>query len=261
MNLKINARSLIRYWELTMSLATKDLKVRYKSPALGFLWAILVPILMAIIFIVIFSRVFKISIKDYPVFLICGLFPWNFFQLSISTGTTSIVENGGLLKKVYFPRQVIPLSIVAANLVNFLLALILLIIIVLIFRLRPGMPVLLLPVAIMLQVILTTGILLIFSSLHTYYRDVRYIVEVLLICWFYLTPIFYDVTTVIPERYIKIYMLNPMAGIVTIYRDIFIYSRFPEIHLFLNTLLTSLLFLVLGIFTFKRYERNLSDII
>lgn len=243
-----------------MSLAVKDLKVRYKSPILGFLWAILVPILMAIIFVVIFSGMFKISIENYPVFLLCGLFPWNFFQLSIGTGTTSIVDNGGLLKKVYFPRQVIPISIVAANLVNFILSLILLLIIVLVFRLKLGMPLLLLPIVVVVQVILTTGVLLIFSSLHAYYRDVRYIVEVLLVCWFYLTPIFYDITGIIPERYIEIYMLNPMAGIVIIYRDILLYKTFPGASLFLKTFLISVFFLIIGILVFKRYERNFADV-
>ncbi len=256
----MNTNNLVRYWELTMSLAVKDLKVRYKSPILGFLWAILVPILMAIIFVIIFSGMFKISIENYPVFLLCGLFPWNFFQLSIGTGTTSIVDNGGLLKKVYFPRQVIPISIVAANLVNFILSLILLLIIILVFRLKLGMPLLLLPIVVMVQVILTTGVLLIFSSLHTYYRDVRYIVEVLLVCWFYLSPIFYDAAGVISEKYIKIYMLNPMAGMVTIYRDIFLYRAFPDIGLFLNTSVVSVLFLAIGIFVFKRYERNFADV-
>lgn len=256
----VDINNLIRYWELTMSLAVKDLKVRYKSPVLGFLWALLVPILMAIIFIIVFSGMFKISIKNYPVFLLCGLFPWNFFQLSVATGTTSIVDNGGLLKKVYFPRQIIPISIVVANLVNFILSLILLLIIVLVFRLKLGMPLLLLPIVVIVQIILTTGILLIFSSLHTYYRDVRYIVEVLLLCWFYLTPIFYDIKGVIPDRYVGIYMLNPMAGIVTIYRDIFLYKIFPDMGLFLRTFLISVLLFILGMLVFKKYERNFADV-
>ncbi len=268
---------LIKHRELVLRLAVKDLKVRYKSPWLGLMWALLVPIFMMLILTVIFRLFLKIDVGPYPfsLFLITALFPWNFFAVSFSTATTNIVESGSLIKKVYFPREVIPVSVVMANLINFFLALLVLFVLLLILPNGVSLLTLLLPVIILLQTIFVIGIALIFSSLQVHYRDVKYIVEVLLLGWFYVTPIFYPLQYVaefISEKglspiYLHLYLLNPMASFVTVFRGVFLSGYLDFLPSGLNYWLIllecsvmSFLTLFIGFKVFKRLEPGFADL-
>lgn len=252
---------ITKYWDLILGLAVKDLKVRYKSAFLGFLWSILTPLFLALIFFVVFTKIIPMGIEKYPLFLLCALFPWNFLQLCLNSGTVSIVSSGNLIKKVYFPREVIPISVIFSNAYNFLLSLLILVLGIIFLGAGIKITVIYLPLVIAFQLIFTLGLLLIFSGLHTYYRDTKYIVEIFTIGWFYLTPIFYPID-LIPHSFRNIYIaLNPMAVFVNFYRDILLYGLWPDFFEVFYLILSSLFFYSIGIFVFKKYEPMFADVV
>jgi ABC-type polysaccharide/polyol phosphate export permease len=267
---------LLQHRELILRLAVKDLKVRYKSPWLGFLWALLVPVFMMVILSVVFSLFLRVKVGPFPfpLFLIAALFPWNFVALSLGTGTTNVVESGSLIKKVYFPREAMPIAVVLANAVNFLIAMLLLPSVILLTGVGLSLHVALLPVLVLLLMVFVTGITLLFSSLHVHYRDVKYIVEVLLLGWFYISPIIY------PLRYVsdyageagrpwafQLYMLNPMAQFVTLFRGALLpgyIDHMPDTvgywTLFGVCTALSLATFLLGLVVFERLGRTFADL-
>ena len=261
---------IINSRDLLIRLALKELKVRYKHPLLGFLWALLVPLFMILIFKLIFSTIIRIQIDNYPffVFLMVAVFPWNYFQISIFSATMSILEGSDLIKKVYFPREIIPISIVLVNLILFLLTLILIIIIIPLFNIRFDKFIIYLPLAIILQTMLIIGINLIVSSLQVRYRDIKYIVEISLLGWFYLTPIFYPLRLVanISDKLFNIYMFNPLVGIITFYRLALLggYNRnLPAqiniLSLLIYTVLVCVFVFLFGFIVFRLQEPKFAD--
>lgn len=252
------AKDIYSRRELLYNLIVKDLKSRYKTTTLGFLWAILNPLLMMTVLSIVFSLFIKLQIEKFPVFLLTGLLPWYFLSLSLSVSTISIVDNANLIKKVSFTRVIIPLSVVISNLINFLLSLIVLFIFMLIFKINFSFLNLFLPFVILIQFTFVAGISFISAVLHTFYRDVKYIVEALLLCGFYATPIFYSLSMV-PQRLQKIYMLNPMVGIVTAYRDLLLYNNIPHPEDIAYIVLFSLTVFVIGLIIFRKYEKVFAD--
>ncbi|MFC1754924.1 ABC transporter permease [Thermoproteota archaeon] len=253
-------KEVYAYRELLISLSVKDFKVRYKSASLGFLWTILNPLFLMVVFSVVFSLITRIQIEKYPVFLLTGLIPWTFFTLSLSNATHSIIDNANLIKKVNFPRGVIPLSIILANLYNFLLSLSVLFVFLFFFKVNIGPQIMLLPFVILLQIIFLVGICLLTSSLNVVYRDVKFIVEAILVAWFYGTPIFYSLDMV-PKKLYFIWILNPMTGIVSIYREILFYGRLPDLKLTCLTILIVTGIFLLGINVFKKNEPTFADLV
>ncbi|MCM8800365.1 MAG: ABC transporter permease [Candidatus Omnitrophica bacterium] len=263
---------ILQHYELILKLASKEIKVRYKHPILGFLWALFVPLCIIFIFKVVFSLILKISIRDYPffIFLTTAVFPWNFFSLSVSNSVMCIQENNSLIKKLYFPREVIPLSIILANLVNFILSFVLMLPLFYLFGLRFNTYILFLPLIIILEFIFTVGISFIFCSLQVYFRDVKYIVEILLLLWFYLTPIFYplDLILNISNSFFKFYMLNPLTEIITLYRisllEGYIYSLPEGLNLnfmVFTSIVISLIVFFFGLYSFKKLELRFADLV
>ena len=211
--------------ELLFHLALKNLKIQYKYAFLGFLWAFFVPLCMAMVFWIIFTFLF--SRPEPPLSIVTALFVWQFVHGSISSSTTSIVDNQGLLKKVYVPREIIPLSMVLSNLINFILSLGVLLPLVFFYNLFTGhMPLLppwivFLPFIILLTVLLTAAISLLTSCLQVFFRDVRYIVEITLLVWFYFSGVFYNVDLVAKKGIpwvTRLFMLNPLIDLFTMYR-------------------------------------------
>ena len=266
-------KKVIQFRELLIRLAWKEIRVRYKEPILGFIWALLVPLSMTLIFMFIFTKIVKVPFKGYPffIFLATGLFPWNFFSLSVSTSTMSILESGSLIKKVYFPREIIPISIVFANAIIFLFTLIPMIFFILISGIKLTLWMALLPVAFVLQIVFTSGVCLMISGLQVSYRDIKYIVEIILPFWFYITPIFYPLELVlgVSTRLFSIYILNPMVGLVTMYRiallgNTHIANLLPNINImiiFLYSVIFSGLFFWIGFYVFKKHEPTFPDLV
>jgi ABC-type polysaccharide/polyol phosphate export permease len=194
-------RELWQYRELIHNLVIRDLKARYKNSVPGVAWSWLNPLMMMVVYTVVFNILAgRSGLLNYPVFLPSALLPWNLFATSVSQATSSFIEAAPLIRKVYFPREALPISIVLGNTINLLIALPVFFALTLIFGGRITVWLLLLPMVLLVQLAFTTGGSLFTSTLNVFYRDIRLIMDVLLMAWFFLTPIFYPITTV-PERY------------------------------------------------------------
>lgn len=244
-------QEIFEYRELILNLAVRDLKVRYKGSFLGFFWSFLNPLLMMAVLFIIFSKIFRIQIENFPIFLLAGILPWQFFATVFSDTTKTITENANLIKKVYFPKEALILSIILSNLVNFLLSLFVLFIFILFCKIKLTLLIFLLPFILIIQLIFLIGMGLIFSALNVFFRDTIWIVNILLLAWFYLTPIFYPVK-MIPKEYLSFYMLNPMAAIVSAYRNILLYGNMFNVTYLAATFFISLVLLFIGLKTYQK---------
>jgi lipopolysaccharide transport system permease protein len=206
-----NFKKLFAYRELLFSLTKKELKVKYRGSVLGFFWSLLNPVLIMLVYSFVFTIVLRQGIKEFAVFLLCALLPFNFFQNSVNYGAGCVIANANLVKKIYFPKEIIPLSIVLSNLVNFLLELVVLFVVLSIFKYKFYTYLYLLPLIIIIEVFFVSGITLLVSSLNVLFRDLQHLVSILMMVWFFGTPI------------------NPMAVFATFYRDIFYYVKFPDL--------------------------------
>lgn len=245
---------LAQYRELVRNLVIRDIKLRYRNSVLGFIWCLGNPLLMMAVFTVVFTVLMPTDIPKYPVFILCALLPWNYFNTSIMGAIDSIVGNAHLIKKVYFPREVLPLSIVLANLVNFLLALIVLFAMLFAFRVRLTLWALYLPLIIIIQTIFTLGLALIFATLNVFYRDTKIIMEVGMLAWFFLTPIFYRIEDLVPQYARLMYWVNPMASFISWYRIVLYHGTSMEPGFIFRTFVTSVIALVVGYLVFTRYS-------
>jgi ABC-type polysaccharide/polyol phosphate export permease len=263
---------LLHLWqfrELIYNLVVRELKVRYKDSALGILWSLMNPLMMMMVFTIVFTVMTPVAaVPKFPVFLLCGLLPWNFFTASIMGSTYSIVSNAGLLKKVYFPRQVLPIAMILANLVHFCIALSVLFVMIFIFRIHLTIWLIYLPVIVLIQVIFTMGMGLFLATANVFYRDTQQIMDVLLLAWFFFTPIFYPLD-IIPKSYIifginldvwrLVYILNPMASLTANYRVILYYGSPPALDFLARTAATSVIVFIIGWLVFNRYSWQFAE--
>jgi len=258
---------LIAHRDLVAWLIRKELKVRYKLPILGFLWALLVPLITSGILWLVFTRVLPMPATPYPyfLFLIAGVFPWHFFSQSVSQSTPSLLESGPLIRKAVFPRTAIPFSVVAANFVNFVLALAVVMGIFLLFRQPFSVNLALLPIAVIGTFFFTLGCSLAVSCLQVYYRDIKYITELGLILWFYLTPIFYPLQLVqqAPAPVQSLYLANPFVYLVEVFRLALLPASasgmFSPAGVVGIVLGSSFAVFILGAALFRKKESALSD--
>jgi ABC-type polysaccharide/polyol phosphate export permease len=238
------------YVFLIQSLVRKDFTVRYRNMSLGMLWSLLNPLVMMCVLWFVFTRIYENTIPNYAVFVMCGLVPYNVFALSWLSGTTSLVENVGLIKRVPVPRELIPISTVLGNCVNMFSQVLLLLTIV---AFTKGVNVYWFWLLLVwpLEIAFVTGLALIFSALNVYIRDVRYVVESANVVLFWLVPIFYDFSRV-PNRYREIYQYNPVAAVVLASRTVLLENAAPTAVLLAKLAASSLIMLVLGLFIFRR---------
>jgi ABC-type polysaccharide/polyol phosphate export permease len=266
---------LWQYRELVQNLVIRDLKVRYRNSVLGVFWSLFNPLLMTVVFTVVFTVMTpysSVDIEKFPVFVLCAILPWNFFSSSVIGAIRSIIDNAPLVNKVYFPREILPISVVLANMVNFLVALIVLFVLILVFQIPLTKWIFLLPAVMAVQLIFTIGFSMIMATANVFYRDTQIIMEVLMLAWFFVTPIFYS-GHILPRNYELwgihfdvfrwVNILNPMASIIANYRTI-LYGignggSAPEPYFFTRTLLTSLVVLAVGALIFYRYSRTFGE--
>jgi ABC-type polysaccharide/polyol phosphate export permease len=249
------------------TLIAKDFKVRYRNMSLGIFWSLLNPLIMMGVLTFVFTQVYERNdIRYYPLFLLMGYVPYNFFTLAWASGTNSIVDNSSLIKKVPFRRELVPLSVVLANTLHYGIQLGLLLLAVALF-IGVNVHWVWMPVVILLQVVFVCGVSLACSALDVYYRDVRYIVESANLVLFWMVPIFYSFEDV-PQRFVWLWELNPIAAVVLITRRVLLHGASPGVALSLNyaqlgTLwklsLVSFAMFALGLWLFRRIERNFSD--
>ena len=263
-------QELWRFRELTRNLVARDLKSRYKSSALGYVWSLLNPLLMITLFYFVFAILLKSQVTYFHIFLMVALLPWNFFIGSVSEGMGSIIGNGNLVKKVYFPREILPIAVVISNLINFLLSLPVLFIVILLTGADIRSTALLLPIFIVIQSVFVLGVVLFLSSLAVFYRDTTHIMGIVLQLWFFVTPIFYPLENIGNPIFAKLVRwTNPMASLVDFYRDI-LYGGLvtvpnlptpglPSLDGVARTALTSLVVLVIGAYVFHRFSGRFGE--
>ncbi len=261
---------LRQYRDLLLNLVARDLKVRYKNSFLGVIWSWLNPLLMMLVFTFVFNIMRGTGMENFHIFVLSGLLPWNYFSGSVLGGIQTIVSNGSLIKKVYFPREILPISLVLSNLINFLIALPVLFLLALLSGVHLTAWVLLLPLPILVETIFVLGIVLLLSTLEVFYRDIHMIMDVAILAWFFLTPIFYDMGQ-LPARPLfslfghpvtaaRIVMwLNPMASIINTYQDL-IYRGHPTALDFLaRTAVTSVIVFLVGYAIFLKYRGRFGE--
>ena len=216
---------------LMRSLVEKDLKVRYKRSLLGFLWFLLKPLFSMAVYTIVFTRIIRFggSIEHFSLFLLTGLLPWNFFSASLSSSARTLLDNQKLIRSVYFPRAALPVSAVIANSVHMILAMAVLQIVLLFAGHTPGPSLLLLPVAVLLLAVLTSGFAMMISVGNVYYRDVSQFLEVILLAWFYASPVIYPLGRgLIPERMEAIIRFNPVSGALEVFHSLMYYGTWPS---------------------------------
>ena len=246
---------IFRYRELIWALAMKELKIRYKRSVLGFLWALLNPMLLMLVLTVVFSTLMAQSISHYAIFLLSVLIPWTFFSQSVSYAVDSIVGNGDLLKKVRVPKLVFPVAAVVSNMINLLLSLIPLLLIVIAMRHPLHIEWLYLPIPMLALILFTLGTSFFFAAVNVYYRDVAHIVQVILQVWFYVTPILYD-RNFFPEQYRWVFKLNPIIFSLNGFRLSVYYGMLPTIESFVASFIAGFLALAIGYSVFRQNQDN-----
>lgn len=217
-------RDVWRYRELLVNLVRKELKVKYKDSTLGFLWTLARPTFLLAVYFVVFGKFLNAGIPSFPIYLFSGLVAWDLFGSTMSASTMSIVGNSGLVKKVYFPREILPLAAVGAGIINFALQLMVLTAVMLGFRYDFfGPNLLLLPVAFVALILFMTAMGLLLAAANVYFRDIQHLLEVFLLFWFWMTPIVYPINTALKQMRLRsiagidlatLYLLNPMANVV-----------------------------------------------
>jgi ABC-type polysaccharide/polyol phosphate export permease len=267
-NIAHKLKELWQYRELVYNLTVRDLKVRYKNSILGIVWSLANPLLMMAVYTVVFKLIGQADQPNYPAFILCALLPWNFFSSSVAQATDSVVAAAPLINKVYFPREVLPISVVLSNLVNFLIALPVFFLLAWIMGNPINLCAAMLPVIILVEISFILGITLITSTLNVFYRDTRHVLDVLLLAWFFLTPIFYPITIVREQQVVMgvtlnmqvwLRRLNPMASIIAAYRDMLYWGTLPGLDFLLRTALTAVTVLVIGYLFFLHYSPRFSE--
>lgn len=253
---------LWEYRELLYFLVWRDIKVRYKQTALGAAWAIIQPLMTMIVFSIFFGKLGKLSSDGvpYPIFTFAALVPWTLFSNGLTQAANSLVGSSNLIKKVYFPRLIIPVASILAGVVDFALALVVLLILMAFYGITPTINIIFLPLFLALTIIAALSVSLWLSALNVEYRDVKYVIPFLSQIWLFATPIAYS-GTLLSEPWRTIYGLNPMVGVVEGFRWSLLGTNTPPGMTTVASTAACLLLLVTGAFYFRRMEKTFADVI
>jgi lipopolysaccharide transport system permease protein len=255
-------RELWRYRELLYFMVWRDLKVRYKQTLLGLAWAVIQPLMTTLIFFLLFGKLAKMPSEGfpYPLFTYLGMMAWTYFAGSMNYASNSLVNNAALISKVYFPRLILPISGVFSLLPDFIIASAVGIGMMFYFDITPTWSILLWPVLTIPMILVVLGISLILSALNVRYRDIKYVIPFLIQSWLFMTPVIYP-TSIIPERFRFLILLNPMTGIIDAFRATALPGKELEIIPLGISLGIGLLVFFIGLTIFNRAEREFADII
>jgi lipopolysaccharide transport system permease protein len=255
-------RELRQYKDLVYYLVAKEIKIRYKQTVLGGLWAIIQPFFSMVVFSLFFGRLGRIPSDGvpYPIFSFTAMVAWTYFSNALSGSGNSLIANDRLISKIYFPRLIIPLAPVLAGLLDFSIAFIILLLMMLYFHIIPTAMIFIFPFLVLFMVLTASGVGLFLGALNAQYRDIRYAIPFLVQIWMFLSPVVYP-TSMVPEQHRILYSINPMVGIIEGFRSVLLGNTlFPTYSLLLSLLVSSLTF-ILGSLYFKRVERHFADII
>lgn len=251
-------KEIYNYREFLKTNVKKDIRGKYKGSFLGVLWSFINPLLMALVYAIVFPFILKSSQDNYVTFIVIAILPWNYFTTAISQGTFCVLANSDVIKKVYFPREILPISTATSGLINFFISVPIILIFLLCGGIGLNINILWLPVIAIVQYILTLGIILITSAINVYIRDSEYIINFFVTMLFYATPVLYS-TTLFPEKYRWILYLNPMTSIINGYRDIFFYQTSPNFQNLFMVLMASILLLFIGVIVFNKLKKGFAE--
>lgn len=247
------------YREMIVSLVRKDLRGRYKGSVLGFLWTFINPLFQLVIYTIVFSTILKSSIDKYYLFLFVALIPWLFFSNSLTGGASCILNQKEMVKKIYFPREVLPIANVTGSFVNMLLCFLIIFVVVLIAQVRISICALLcLPVIMLVEYILALGIAFLASAVTVYFRDFEHILGIVNQAWIYLTPVMYPID-IVPKNFVPLFYANPMTSVIGAYRDILYYGRMPQMQTLGIAFGWGCLILFLGVMLFGRLKKHFAE--
>ncbi len=251
-------KNLYNYRELLKSNVKKEIRGKYKGSFLGVLWSFLNPLLQVAVYAIVFPYIMRIKTDNYLQYLIIGIIPWTFFTTVINQGMIVVRMNAGIIKKVYFPREILPISVALSGLVNFFISCI----IILLFCIFGGIGVswhlILLPVIAIIQFFLTLGIVFALSAINIYIKDTEYIVQFIINMLFYATPILYP-ATLFPEKIRWILYLNPMTELIDSYRNIFMYHQLPELKFLVYLIGVTIVIFFIGLAIFRKLEKGFAE--
>lgn len=252
-------KELYAYRQMIFSLVKKDLRGRYKGSVLGFLWTFINPLLQLVVYTIVFSFILKTNIERYYLYLFVALIPWIFFSSSITVGSASIVAQKDLIKKIYFPRMVIPISYVTSSFVNMLLCFIVIFAVIIVSGAGINFLALLtLPVIMLVEYILALGMAMLTSAITVYFRDLEHILGIVTMAWMYMTPIMYD-KSIVPENLMPIFNLNPMTHVIECYRAVLYEKKIPDLTTLLSAAGLGILILIVGILVFNKLQKRFAE--
>ncbi len=253
------------YRQMIISLVRKDLRGRYKGSVLGFMWTFINPLFQLIVYSFVFSTILRSNIEKYYLFLFVALIPWIFFSAAITGGSTSVLSQKDLVKKIYFPREVLPIAYVTSCFVNMLLCFIVVFVVVFISGTKLGiLGLVYLPIVMIVEYILALGIAMITSAVTVYFRDLEHILGIISMAWMYFTPVVYSQDLILdsgmPEKFKFLFMhVNPMTSIINAYRTILYYGAAPDMSTLVEAVLLGVIFLVVGLLIFSRLKKHFAE--
>ena len=251
-------KNLYAYRELLKTNIKKEIRGKYKGSFLGVLWSFVNPLLQILVYAIVFPYIMKVQTENYLIFLICGIIPWTWFTTTITQGTTCITINSNLIKKVYFPREILPISVVTSGLVNFLISCVIILIFVLLGGCGISWHLVFLPLIALVQYIISLAIIFLLSAFNVYVKDVEYMVGFIINLLFYATPIVYSSSSV-PAQLQWIVKINPMSYLIESYRNIFYNKTLPDFKGLAVALIMGVILCVIGYFIFSKLQKRFAE--
>lgn len=251
-------KNLWNYRELLKTNISKEIRGKYKGAWLGIIWSWLNPLLMLLVYSLIFPLILRIKIENYALFLIIALIPWTFFTTAIQIGAGCVVNDGNLLKKVYFPREILPISVVISGAITFLITCIIMLFFIVFSSVGFSWHIVFFPLIFIILVLFILGVTLITSSVTVYVRDLEHLISIAMTVLFYGTPIVYTID-MIPAAYQWILNLNPMTHIIGAFRDVFYYHQNPDFNSLGILFVISLVIFVIGLMIFRKFEKKFAE--
>lgn len=259
MSIKNDLHELWEYRQMIYGLVKRELRGKYKGSVLGFLWTFINPLLQLLVYTIVFSVIMKSNIDQYYIFLFVALIPWIFFSTAVQGGSTSVTNSADMIKKIYFPREVLPISCVISAFVNMLLSFLVVLAVLLFTGFGIELRLLIyMPVIMLVELIFSMGIAFLVSALNVYFRDLSYILAIVVMAWQYLTPVMYP-SSWVPDKLLGVWRLNPLTPIIDAYRDVLYYKVAPNLTSLVQATAIGVIFIVVGYILFRRMQRKFAE--
>lgn len=255
MRIAQSVQAMKQYKPLMQELVVRDLKLKYRRSFLGYFWSLLNPLMMMCVMTFVFSNIFRFDISNYPLYIICGQTLWTFFNESTNMAMNSVLSNGSLIRKVYIPKYVFPISRVLSSFVTTSFSLVSIIIVMIFTGVSLNWELLLIPFPMLFLMVFCMGIGMIMSALAVYFRDIVHLYGILTLAWMYATPIFYPVS-ILPEEFARYIRLNPMYHYLSFFRELVLNGTVPTADIWLNCILASLAAFIIGLLVFRKMQRG-----